>query len=122
METAKHAERMAHGVCDSGSGGVEGDTRQRRRNHHVTPRVEIVRLGEGAGQGAFGAAGVARDQTDGVQPIGVGHGIAAPHRAGLDGVNHRIDPGSGGERGRQGNGQSRIEKRQVGPQGLTPGP
>ena len=66
--------------------------------------------------------GVTRHQADGVQPIGVGHRVAAPHRAGLDGVDHGVDPGGGGERLGPGDRQGRVEDRQIGPQGVAPGP
>ena len=122
MDPAEHAQGVAHGMGDGGPRGVEGDARQGRRDHQLAAGVEIAGLGQGAGQGACGAAGVTRHQADGVQPIGVGHRVAAPHRAGLDGVDHGVDPGGGGERLGPGDRQGRVEDRQIGPQGVAPGP
>ena len=97
------ADRVPEGVdeTDTGPAGL-AEPGQMGRDEQLGARLEVRAVGHRAGQPA-------RDRPDHLEGEPFGERVRVARQERLDRMGHRVDPGRGGRRGWQPDGQRRIE-------------
>ena len=96
------ARGLAHRVGRAGRVGSVCEAGEHRRRAHVVARLDVGGLREGDPQ-------ISRHVLHRHQRHGVREGLVVGHRVALDGMRQRVHAGAGGDRGRELDGELRVD-------------